>query len=157
VLCFNCKFDFNLLTFLCMCRSCIDSRFDATSRQRLVNQVLGNLRRLHYPEMVTLPSGQREITTTWEHFRFAPDGDYGTTQGVVSHDFWVSFFFICGFFFITHVLMHILFCSYVFSCPKHTTTKITHLRSLIAMLTRSSRMQFHMLGFRQTINITRKY
>jgi hypothetical protein len=48
--------------------------------------------------MVTLPSGQREITTTWEHFRFAPDGDYGTTQGVVSHDFWVSFFFICGFF-----------------------------------------------------------
>jgi hypothetical protein len=75
-----------------MCRSWIDHGFDGTSRQRLVNQVLGNLPRLHYLGMVTLPNGRRKITTTWEHFRFALDEDYGTAQGVVSHDFWVSFF-----------------------------------------------------------------
>jgi hypothetical protein len=67
-----------------MCRFWIDSRFDGTSRQRLVNQVLGNLCRLHYPGMVTLlGTGEREITTSCEHYQFAPDGDYGTTQGVV--------------------------------------------------------------------------
>jgi hypothetical protein len=137
VLCFNYKFDFNLLTFLCMCRSWIDYGFDGTSRQRLVNQILGNLCHLHYPGMVTLASGQRVIATTWEHFQFAHDGDYGTAQGAVSHDFWVSFFFIPGFFFITHALMHILFCNYVFSCSKWATTRIAHLRSLTLMLTRS--------------------
>jgi hypothetical protein len=137
VLCFNCKFNFNLQTFLWMCRSWIDYGFDGTSRQRLINQVLGNLCRLHYPGMVTLPSGQRVSATTWEHFRFAHDGDYGTAQGAVSHDFWVSIFFISGFFFITRVLMHILFCSYVLGCPKRATTRITHLRSLTLMLTRS--------------------
>jgi hypothetical protein len=34
-----------------------------------------------------------ELTTTWEHYRFTPDGSYGTTQGAVAHDFWVSIFF----------------------------------------------------------------
>jgi hypothetical protein len=71
-----------------MCRSWIDFGFNGTSRQRLVNQVLGNMCHLHYPGMVTLPgTGKREITTTWEHFRFALDGNYGTTQEVVLHDF----------------------------------------------------------------------
>jgi hypothetical protein len=65
VLCFNFKFDFNLLTFLCMCRSWIYFGFNGTSRQRLVNQVLGNMCHLHYPGMVTLlGTGEREITTT---------------------------------------------------------------------------------------------
>jgi hypothetical protein len=64
-------------------------------RQRLVNQVLGNLIRLHHPGVVTMPeNGRRELTTTWEHYRFAPDGSYGTAQGAVAHDFWVSIFFI---------------------------------------------------------------
>jgi hypothetical protein len=55
----------------------------------LVNQVLGNLVRLHHPGVVTLPgNGRRELTTTWEHYRFAPDGSYGTAQGAVAHDFW---------------------------------------------------------------------
>jgi hypothetical protein len=54
--------------------------------------------------MVTLPGiGKLEIATTWEHFRFALDGDHGTGQGAVLHDFWVCFFFIHGFFFITLV------------------------------------------------------
>jgi C4-dicarboxylate transporter len=33
--------------------------------------------------------------------------------------------------------MHILFCSYIFGCPKQATTRITHLRSITSMLTRS--------------------
>jgi hypothetical protein len=140
-----------------MCRSWIDYGFDGTSMQRLVNQVLGNLGRLHYPGMVTLPNGRREIANTWEHFWFAHDGDYETTQGAVLHDLWVSFSFIHGFFFITRVLMHILFCSYVFGCLKWETTSITHLLSLTTMLTKLLRMQFPMLGFRQTTHITRKY
>jgi chromosome condensin MukBEF MukE localization factor len=87
-----------------MCRSWIDSGFDGTLKQRLVHQVLCNLCHLHYLGMVTvLGTSEREIATTWEHFRFAPDGDYGTSQGAVLHVFWVSFFFIHGFFFITLV------------------------------------------------------
>jgi hypothetical protein len=68
--------------------SCIDDSFKGDSRQRLVNQVLGNLVRLHHPSVVTLPGNdRRELTTTWDHYHFAPDGDYGTTQGAVSYDF----------------------------------------------------------------------
>jgi hypothetical protein len=38
-------------------------------RQRLVNQVLGNLVHLHHSDVVTLPeNGRRELTTTWEHY-----------------------------------------------------------------------------------------
>jgi hypothetical protein len=81
-----------------VCWSWIDSTFDGTSKQRQVNQVLGNLCRLYYPGVVTLPSGRRELTTIWDHYQYALDGDYGTTQGAVSHDFWVSIFFMHGFF-----------------------------------------------------------
>jgi hypothetical protein len=41
----------------------------------------------------TMPGNdRRELVTTWEHYRFAPDGSYGTAQGAVAHDFWVSIF-----------------------------------------------------------------
>jgi hypothetical protein len=61
----------------------------------LVNQVLGNLVRLHHPGVVTmLGNGRRELATTWEHYRFAPDGSYGTAQRAVAHGFWVNIFFI---------------------------------------------------------------
>jgi hypothetical protein len=58
-----------------------------SSRQRLVNQVLGNLCRPPYLGMVTLPNGWQEISITWKHVWFDLDGDYGTAKGVVSHDF----------------------------------------------------------------------
>jgi hypothetical protein len=68
--------------------SWVDYSFDETLRQRLVNQVLGNLVHVHYPEVVTLPeNGRQVLTTTWDHYRFALDGDYGIAQGAVSHDF----------------------------------------------------------------------
>jgi hypothetical protein len=59
----------------------------------LVNQVLGNLVHLHHPGVVTMPrNGRCELATTWEHYRFSPDGSYETAEGAVAHDFWVSIF-----------------------------------------------------------------
>jgi hypothetical protein len=87
-----------------VCRSWIDYSFEGDLRQRLVNQVLDNMVRLHHPGVVTLPgNGRQELATTWVHCHFATDGYYGTTQGAVSHDFWVSIFFMYEFFFITLV------------------------------------------------------
>jgi hypothetical protein len=82
-----------------MCRFWIDYSFEGDSRERLVNQVLGNLVPLHHPGVVTLLRNDHlEFTTIWHHYRFAPDGDYGTVQGAVVHDFWVGFFFMHDFF-----------------------------------------------------------
>jgi hypothetical protein len=86
---------------------------------------------------------------------------YGTTQGAVSHDFWVCIF-PCMIFFLhcisvlIYLLLHILFCSYIFSCPKRATTRRTHLRSSTALLRRSWMTQFPMLSFRWTMRTTRK-
>jgi hypothetical protein len=64
--------------------------------------VLGNLDRVHHLGVVTLLGiGRRELATTWEHYQFALDGDYSTAQVVVAYDFWVSFFSMHDFFFIT--------------------------------------------------------
>jgi hypothetical protein len=137
-----------------VCRSWVDYSFDEDSRQRLVNQVLGNLVHLHYPGVLTLPgNGRRKLNTTWDHYRLALDGDYGTAQGAMLHDFWVSIFSIHNFFLhypsvLMHFFLHILFCSYVSSCPKWATTRRMHLRSSTALLTRSLRTQFPMLIFR---------
>jgi hypothetical protein len=62
-----------------VCRLLIYSSFDGMSKQTLVNQVLGNLVRLHYLGVVTLSSGHQEIATTWDQYWYAPDGDYETT------------------------------------------------------------------------------
>jgi hypothetical protein len=107
-----------------VCRSWIENSFHGMSTQRLVNLVLGNLVRLHYPGVVTLPrNGRRVLATTWYDYQFAPDGDYVTAHGVVSHDFWVSIFSIHYFFLhypsvLMHFLFHILFYSYISRCPK---------------------------------------
>jgi hypothetical protein len=68
-----------------VCRSWIDYSFEGNLSQILVNQVFGNLVRLHHPGVVTLPENDHlELTTTWDHYRFAPNGDYGTAQGAVA-------------------------------------------------------------------------
>jgi hypothetical protein len=62
-----------------MSRSWIDYIFEGDSRQRPVNQMLGNLVHLHHPGVVTLPrNGCLELTTTCDQYRFALDGDYVT-------------------------------------------------------------------------------
>jgi hypothetical protein len=76
-----------------------------------------------------------------DHYQYAPDADYGTVHEAVSHNFWVSIFFMHTFFHypsvLIHFLLHILFCSYIFGCPKRATTISTHLRSLTELITRS--------------------
>jgi hypothetical protein len=62
-----------------VCRSWVHYSFDGESRQRLVNQVLGKLVHLHHLGVVTLPgNGHQELATTWDHYRFALNGDYGS-------------------------------------------------------------------------------
>jgi hypothetical protein len=79
--------------------SWVDYSFEGNERQRLVNQMLSNLVHLHHLGVVTLPgNGRHELATTWEHYQFTPDGSYGTAQGAVVHDFWVSIFSIYYFF-----------------------------------------------------------
>jgi hypothetical protein len=119
-----------LIYLLCyVCRSWVDYSFEGDERQRLVNQVLGNLIRLHHMGVVTLPvNGHRELATTLEHYRFAPDGSYGNAQRTVAHNFWVSIFSMHDFFlYYSSVLMcfllHILFCSYVFNHTVHKVVK----------------------------------
>ncbi|KAL5647773.1 hypothetical protein ACJX0J_042128, partial [Zea mays] len=65
-----------------------DTSFDGRGQHRQVNQVLGNLCRLHNPGIVTDPKGVVVPCTSWSHFALAPHGTYGTTQGTVKHDFW---------------------------------------------------------------------
>jgi hypothetical protein len=136
----------NLILIYCLCyvcRSWVDYSFEGDKRQRLVNQVLGNLIYLHHPGVVTLPgNGHRELATTWEHYRFAPEGSYGNAQRAVAHDLWVSIFCMHDFF--LHYssvqmcfLLHVLFCSCVFSCLRRATTRHTHLTSSTTLLTRS--------------------
>jgi hypothetical protein len=70
-----------------VCRSWIDYSFNRTLRQILVNQVLGNLVHLHYPGVVTLPgNGRRMLIITWDHYRYAPDENYGTTKGAAAYN-----------------------------------------------------------------------
>jgi hypothetical protein len=80
LLCYVLIVNLILIYRLCyVCRSWVDYSFDEDSRQRLVNQVLGNLVHLHHPGVLTLPgNGRRKLNTTWDHYRFALDGDYGT-------------------------------------------------------------------------------
>lgn len=42
--------------------------------------------------MVTLRPGNEVPTTTWDHYRYVVDAQYGDAQGAVWHDFWVCFF-----------------------------------------------------------------
>jgi hypothetical protein len=59
-----------------------------------------------------LGNDRRELTTSWEHYRFAPDGSYRTAQGAVAHDFWVSIF---SYFFFTLSVLMCFFCIFCFA------------------------------------------
>ena len=51
--------------------------------------VLGNLVRLHWPGLVTLPSGESVPATTWEHYRYGVCRTFGNIQALVWDAFWV--------------------------------------------------------------------
>jgi hypothetical protein len=81
---------------------------------------------------IALTSKQRLPENDRQELATTLDGEYVTTQGAVSHDFWVSIFSMHDV-----LLLHILFCSYISDCLKRATTRSTHLQSLTVLLTRS--------------------
>jgi hypothetical protein len=81
------------------CSQWDDTSFDGRGHHRQVNQVLGNLCRLHNPGIVTDPKGVVVPCTSWSHFALAPDATYGIAKGAVKHDFWVRVLFQTKFIF----------------------------------------------------------
>ncbi|KAL5647682.1 hypothetical protein ACJX0J_042037, partial [Zea mays] len=69
-------------------KTSIDDSFTGTGHYRQVNMVLGNLVRLHWPGLVTLPSGESVPATTWEHYRYGVCRTFGNTQALVWDAFW---------------------------------------------------------------------
>lgn len=65
---------------------------------RTYSSILGCLVRHHWPGSVTMPDGRMQVAWTWEHYKYAPDPQGTTEDGLedcqarVLHDFWVSFF-----------------------------------------------------------------
>jgi hypothetical protein len=68
-----------MLTFLCLLSfsSWLDTKFDGRGHHRQVNQILGNLHRLHYPGLVMKGGGRSEPVTTWHDYACASDARYG--------------------------------------------------------------------------------
>ena len=60
--------------------------WDGTGHRRTPNGLLGNLIRVHNPEVVE-KNGQTIPVTTWKHFALAPHVKYGSVQGLVRHKF----------------------------------------------------------------------
>jgi hypothetical protein len=52
--------------------------FNGRGHHRQVNQVLGNLCRLHNPRIVIDSKGMVVPCTSWSHFALAPHATYGT-------------------------------------------------------------------------------
>ena len=76
-------------TLISVCRTWIDDSFTGTGHYRQVNMVLGNLVRLHWPGVVTLPAGESVLATTWEHYRYGVCRTFGNTQALVWDAFWL--------------------------------------------------------------------
>jgi hypothetical protein len=49
---------------------------------------------MHYPDEVTRSNGTISPATYWDDYALAPDATYGTANGAVWSDFWVSFLVI---------------------------------------------------------------
>jgi hypothetical protein len=78
-----------IFTLFSACRTWIDCSFTGTGHYRQVNMVLGNLVHLHWPGLVTLPSGKSVPATTWEHCRYGVFRTFGNTHAVVWDALWV--------------------------------------------------------------------
>ena len=70
----------------------MDYSFTGKGHHRQVNQVLGNLCRMHNPGIVNDKTGRPIPCKSWDHFALAPHAAYGNAQGAVKHDFWVRIF-----------------------------------------------------------------
>jgi hypothetical protein len=66
--------------------SWLDTSWDGRGHKRQVNQDLGNLIHLQYPELV-MKGGRSEPMTTWLDYARLPDARHGNAQGVMRHVF----------------------------------------------------------------------
>jgi hypothetical protein len=73
------------------CSSWVDTTFQGTGHKRQVNAILGNLVHMHYPDEVTQSDGTISPSTCWDDYALTPDAMYGSAQGAVWTNFWVSF------------------------------------------------------------------
>jgi hypothetical protein len=73
------------------CSSWDNTTFPGTSHKTQVNTVLGNLVRMHYPGEVTQSGGTISPATCWDDYALAPNTTYGSAQGAMWSNFWVSF------------------------------------------------------------------
>nr|XP_051209346.1 uncharacterized protein LOC127326541 [Lolium perenne] len=55
--------------------------------------ILGGIIRKHFPGIVNLPTGGRDVAWTWKHYSYAedPSGKYGNMQERVVRHFWKYF------------------------------------------------------------------
>jgi hypothetical protein len=95
-----------MLTFLCLLSfsSWLDTSFDRRGHHRRVNQVLGNLLRLHYPGIVMKSTGRTEPVTTWRDYAHAPDARYGNAHNREEHILG-KFIYVYNFY---HLLQYII-------------------------------------------------
>ena len=58
--------------------------------------ILGGIIRKHFPGIVHLPSGGRDVAWTWKHYSYAedPSGKYNNMQERVVRHFWVRDFWL---------------------------------------------------------------
>jgi hypothetical protein len=81
-----------IVVHICLaCSSWVNTTFQGTDYKSQVNAVLGNLVHMHYPGEVTQSDGIISSATCWDDYALAPNVTYGSTQGAVWSDFWVSF------------------------------------------------------------------
>jgi hypothetical protein len=71
-----------------------DTTFEDIGHKSQINVALGNLVHLHYPGEVTWSDDTRSPATCWANYSLSSDATYGTAQGVVWSNFWVSFLVI---------------------------------------------------------------
>jgi hypothetical protein len=58
--------------------------------------ILEGIIRKHFPGIVNLPTGGRDVAWTWKHYSYAedPSGKYGNMQERVVRHFWVRDFWL---------------------------------------------------------------
>ncbi|WVZ52147.1 hypothetical protein U9M48_003235 [Paspalum notatum var. saurae] len=64
-----------------------DVTWDGIGHRRTPNSLLGNLIRVHNPEVVQKDDETIPVTT-WKHYALAPHVTYGSVQGQIRHKFW---------------------------------------------------------------------
>ena len=63
---------------------------------RAYSNILGRLVKYHFPGIVSLPKGGKDVAWTWKHYSYKedPTGKFQNMQQRVVHHFWVRDFWL---------------------------------------------------------------